>query len=256
MAFYGTSAALAVSLLVHVRAAWDEPDRGPLNNPAAASAVGPAPSVAGGASPGAAVDAGGSDGAGCCAALASCRKSSWDIAFKAMREDARERSEQYGRDGGAPVEEDFDARRRALCGLSEDFLRHVWNADRDNLMGLIQEFGTQAWSENWADFKSESLGEMLELSDSQKQAVQSGYDSLWRQHGPRLQKLLAAKNTDHQALLRAAQAYFKAEDQLVSGVLGTGAQEQYADSEIQIRTLVLGILGTFADKPWSDSLAW
>ena len=173
-----------------------------------------------------------------------------------MREDARERSEQYGRDGGVPVEEDFDARRRALCGLSEDFLRHVWNADRDHLMGLIQEFGTQAWSENWADFKSESLGEMLELSDSQQQAVQSGYDSLWRQHGPRLQKLLAAKNTDHEALLRAAQEYFKAEDQLISGVLGTGAQAQYADSEIQIRTLVLGILGTFADKPWSESLTW
>jgi hypothetical protein len=129
------------------------------------------------------------------------------------------------------------------------------------LLGLLHErppveFGTQAWSENWADFKSESLGEMLQLSDSQRQAVQSGYDSLWRQHGPRLQKLLAAKNTDHEALLRAAQEYFKAEDQLVSGVLGTGAQEQYADSEIQLRTLVLGILGTFADKPWSESLAW
>ncbi|MBW2525370.1 MAG: hypothetical protein JRI23_14385 [Deltaproteobacteria bacterium] len=258
LAFYGTAAALAVSLVVHVRAAWEEPTAGQARRASDATATAEPSNRAAAPSATATAQPASSECSRCQAALTACRKSSWDIALKAIREDARERAEQYRRDGGGArrTDEPFDARRRALCRLSEDFLRHVWKADQQNLMGLIQDFGTEAWSENWADFKSESLGEMLDLSDSQRQAVQAGYDSLWRQHGPRLQRLLAADQTDHEALLRAAQEYFKAEDQLIGSVLGNEAQSQYGDSEIQIRTLVLGILGTFADKPWSDALAW
>lgn len=257
MAFYGTAAALAVSVGVHVRSAWEEPIPPAVEQRPRPTATPASPSSAATSSLAASAERDTSDCSRCRASLAACRQSSWDLALNAIREDARERAQQVRQDGGAvEPDEPFDERRRALCRLAEDFLRHVWTADRDHLMGLIQDFGTEAWSENWSDFKSESLGQMFDLTASQRQSLQSGYDSLWRQHGPRLQRLLAADRTDHDALLRAAQEYFRAEDQLVGNVLGTDRQERYGKSELQIRTLVLGILGTFADEPWSDALAW
>lgn len=238
-----------------MRTAWSDPPRAPQGS-GAATPTSPTVSASATQSGTASLEEAGC--AACQSALDSCRKSSWDIALKAIREDAQERAEQLRQDGGAAprVDDTFDDRRRALCRLSEDFLRHVWKADRDNLMGLIQEFGTEAWSENWSDYKSESLREMFDLTEPQAKSLQSGYDSLWRQHGPRLQKLLAADRTDHGALLRAAQEYFRAEDQLIGSVLGSQTQGQYGDSEMPLRTLVLAILGTFADKPWGDALAW
>lgn len=256
LAFYGTAAALVVSVLLHLRPWWEEPPGAASSVDAAAPTALPEPSGPPRTSPTTAEIA--AAFSKCRAELAACRKSSWDIAMKAIRADVRERSSQFRADGGAPraEAEPFDERRKALCRLSEQFLRHAWSANRDQLMGLIQDFGTEAWSENWSAYKSESIGEMFDLSSSQQEALQQGYDSLWRQHGPRLQRMLASERTDYDALLGAAQEYFRAEDRLVDSVLGSQVQAQYGQSELEVRTLVLAILGTFADQPWSDALAW
>lgn len=252
--FYGAAVALAVSLVAHARAAFDEPG---------AVATAPTASITAAensASRSTATSSSAARNLRCCVELEKCRRSSWDIALKAMRGDAKDRAQRRAKSREEqptkPIDPDLLRRREALCALSEEFFNQLWNSQRDMAMALMKDFGSEGWVDNWVDFKSDELGEMLELSDSQQQIVSQGYDSLWRQHGPRMQKLLERQPPDYDALLRSAQDYFRDEDQLLANVLGEEARSKYADSQLETRAIITAALGAFAGKGWDQSIAW
>lgn len=266
MAFYGTAAALAISVALHVRSAAEQATRGSAA-PAAATPAHPAARSSAGQpspSPRSSTAAGAGQDEVACATLRKqldqCRRSSWDIVLKAIEGDARARNEgraarQGDRDAGTPAS-GFDEQQAALCEVAEDHLRRHWVAERDNIVATLEGVGTDDWAERWMDKKVDSLEDILGITGQQADLLTEAYTSLWAHHGPVLHGLLSAQPVDFAAVVKAVLDFIREEDKLIASLLGEAAGADYRNSELKSRTAILAIFATFANMPWDDALAW
>jgi hypothetical protein len=151
---------------------------------------------------------------------------------------------------------DFEQQQKALCEMALDGLRAQWRRDADALVAAIEPVGTGPWIEDWMAKKLRLEDEMFDLTPQDRSALENGYRTLWSEHGPKIQELLQEPEVDAAALVAEVRSAWQQEDDLLEGLLGPDALEQYRVSELRPRTTILAILATLAGLPFDRSLAW
>jgi len=192
------------------------------------------------------------------AELEKCRQASWKVVSEAIKQGGSGKTVPPGAppkpQPGDASGSSFARQQQALCDMAKAHTRAHWLREKENIMHMFKQVGTDEFTEQDIANKLAAHQHRYSLSDSDVTRLETSYQELMDAHAPNLQRHI--NDGDWSGLIDVAKDYWREEDKLVSDVLGHGRKDEHRGHELGSRTAILAIIATLAGKPWDETIAW